>query len=401
MERATDVIPAGDWPQNEQRDCVRLNFDDRFRRRWRFTGAGGLVFLLDLPEARLLNHGDGLRLWSGGYIAVEALPEPLLEVAMADTTALARIAWHLGNRHLPVQLGSGWLRLRADHVIADLLAKLGADPRPIEAPFTPEGGGYGTIAPAAPHHDHSHDHDHNHDHSHDHAPPAEALPQAGAALYRLMTWLSSSYPIGAFSYSHGIEYAVETGLVQDRASLIDWIAAILHQGSGKLDGALLAAAWRAAKADTPAALDHIASLANAWRGTAELALESSAQGTAFVTVTTAAWPDDKLTALSQRHGGKVALPVALGVALAAYVPLADSLTAYLTGFATNLVSAGVRLIPLGQTDGQLTLKALEPVVMRAAAAALSADLNELGMAAPMLDWCSIRHETQYTRLFRS
>ena len=391
MEHVRQVIPAGQWPHNEQLDVVRLSFDDRFRRRWRFTGVGGLAFLLDLPEARLLNQGDGLRLASSGYVAVEALPEPLLEVAMADAAALARIAWHLGNRHLPVQLGAGWLRLRADHVIADLLTKLGAAPRPIEAPFTPEGGGYGNTAPAAPRHDH------------EHAPTSAAAveSQASAALYRVMTWLSSSYPIGAFSYSHGIEYAVEAGLVRDRASLIDWVAAILHRGSGKLDGALLTAAWRAAKADDPAALDHIAELAGAWRGTAELALESSAQGTAFVTVTNAAWPDDKLTALAARHGGKLALPVALGVAMAAHVPLADSLAAYLTGFAANLVSAGVRLIPLGQTDGQLSLAALEPVVARAAAAALIADLDELGSATPMLDWCSMRHETQYTRLFRS
>lgn len=369
---------------------MRLSFDDRFRRRWRFTAAGGLAFLLDLPEARLLNQGDGLRLESGGYVAVEALPEPLLEVAMADSAALARLAWHLGNRHLPVQLGPGWLRLRADHVIADLLTKLGAAPRPIEAPFTPEGGGYGNMAQAAPRHDHEHA-----------LPSAAVETQASAALYRVMTWLSSSYPIGAFSYSHGIEYAVEAELVRDRASLIDWVATILRQGSGRLDGALLAAAWRAAKADDPAALDHIADLAGAWRGTAELALESSAQGTAFVTVTTAAWPDDKLTALAARHGSKLAIPVALGVAMAAHVPLADSLAAYLTGFAANLVSAGLRLIPLGQTDGQLSLAALEPVVARAAAAALIADLDELGMATPMLDWCSMRHETQYTRLFRS
>ena len=224
---------------------------------------------------------------------------------------------------------------------------------------------------------------------------------ASAALYRVMTWLSASYPIGAFSYSHGIEYAVEAGQVGDRAGLIEWVGAILRQGSGRLDGALLAAAWRAAKADDAAQLDHIAELAGAWRGTAELALESAAQGTAFVTVTTAAWPDDHLTALAARHGGKLALPVALGVAMAAHVPLADALAAYLTAFAANLVSAGVRLIPLGQTDGQLSLAALEPVVARAAAAALAADLDELGSATPMLDWCSMRHETQYTRLFRS
>lgn len=393
MERATQVIPAGQWLQDQQRDLVRLTFDDRFRRRWRFTGTGGMVFLLDLPEARLLNHGDGLRLDSGGYVAVEALPEPLLEVAMPDAAALARIAWHLGNRHLPVQLGAGWLRLRADHVIEDLLTKLGAAPRPVEAPFTPEGGGYGNTAPAAPRHDHDHEHA---------LTSATAMEtQASGALYRVMTWLSSSYPVGAFSYSHGLEYAVEAGFVRDRASLIAWVATILRDGSGKLDGALFAAAWRAAKSGDTAILDDIADLAAAWRGTAELALESSAQGTAFVTVTGAAWPDDTLAGLASRHGGKLVFPVAVGVAMAAHVPLADALAGYLTAFAANLVSAGVRLIPLGQTDGQLSIAALESHVSAAVDAATSADLDELGTASPMLDWCSMRHETQYTRLFRS
>ena len=106
MERARHIVPAGQWPLAERRDVVCLTYDDRFRRRWRFTGAGSLEFLLDLPEARLLDHGDGLRLDGGGYVAVEALPEPLLEVTAADADALARIAWHLGNRHVPVQLGA-------------------------------------------------------------------------------------------------------------------------------------------------------------------------------------------------------------------------------------------------------------------------------------------------------
>lgn len=386
MERARHIVPAGQWPQAERRDVLRLTYDDRFRRRWRFTGKGGLEFLLDLPEARVLNHGDGLSLDGGGYVAVEALPEPLLEVTATDADELARIAWHLGNRHLPVQLGAGWLRLRVDHVIEDLLRKLGANVSIIEAPFTPEGGGYS--APAAT--------------PHDHAVPAK-LPSAPAngALYRIMTWLSSAYPVGGFSYSHGIEYAVEVGLVRDRVTLIDWVASILRDGSGRVDGALFAAAWRAAKSNDATALDEIADLAVAWRGTAELALESSAQGTAFVAVTTRAWPDTTLMATAARRDGKLAFPVAAAIAMAQQVPLADALSAYLAAFAANLVGAGVRLVPLGQTDGQLSIAALEPIVAQAAATAMQADLDELGTATPMLDWCSMRHETQYTRLFRS
>lgn len=225
---------------------------------------------------------------------------------------------------------------------------------------------------------------------------------ADAALYRLMTWLSPAYPLGAFSYSHGLEQAVEAGLARDRASLVDWVATVIAAGAGRSDGALLAAAWRAAAADDRAALDDIATLAAAWRGTAETALESRAQGAAFLTTTRIAWPHRLLDELALRHRGEVALPVAVGAAAAAHgVPLASVTTAYLLAFAGNLVSAGVRLIPLGQSDGQRAIAALEPVIAATAEDVLRTPLDEIGTAAPLIDWCSMRHETQYTRLFRS
>lgn len=223
-----------------------------------------------------------------------------------------------------------------------------------------------------------------------------------AALYRLMTWLSPSYPLGAFSYSHGLEYAVETGMVRDRDGLQDWAAMVIAAGAGRSDGALLAAAWCATSADDHAALDEIAPLAAAWRGTAEMALESRAQGAAFLATTRMAWPHLLLDALALRHRGEVALPVVIGVAAAAHgVPLAAALTAYLHAFAATIISAGVRLIPLGQSDGQRVIAALEGVIAAAAADIVQTPLGEIGTAAPLVDWCSMRHETQYTRLFRS
>ncbi len=229
------------------------------------------------------------------------------------------------------------------------------------------------------------------------------MSTAEAALYRLLTWLSPAYPLGAFSYSHGLEYAVEVGLVGDRDSLQEWwVATAVGAGAGRSDAALLVAAWRAARADDRAALDEVVALAAAWRGTAETALESRAQGAAFLATTRAAWPHVLLDALALRHRGELALPVAVGVAAAAQeVPLPAVLTAYLHGFAGNLVSAGVRLIPLGQSDGQLAIAALEGVVAATASAVLATPLEDIGTAAPVLDWCSMRHETQYTRLFRS
>lgn len=222
-----------------------------------------------------------------------------------------------------------------------------------------------------------------------------------AALYRLLTWLSPSYPLGAFSYSHGLEYAVEMGLVRDPGGLERWIATILGAGAGVSDAALFAAAWRAAAVADTACLDAIVALAAAWRGTAEIALEGDAQGAAFLATTRAAWPHAVLDAIAERHT-VVTLPAAVAVAAAVHgVPLAPALTAYLHALAANLVSAGVRLVPLGQSDGQRIIAALERKIAAACSAALATELQSFGTSAPLIEWCSMRHEAQYTRLFRS
>ncbi|HEU0070727.1 MAG TPA: urease accessory protein UreE [Alphaproteobacteria bacterium] len=164
MLRATDVIPAGHWPKGEQRDLVKLGFEDRYRRRRTFTASGGTQFLLDLADVRILNDGDGLKLENGGYVAVEALPEQLMEVEADTAGEFARLAWHLGNRHLPIQVGPNWIRLREDHVIADLLRRLGGRVKMMAAPFTPEAGAYGAVGDG---HGYRHGHDHAAGHSHE------------------------------------------------------------------------------------------------------------------------------------------------------------------------------------------------------------------------------------------
>ena len=223
-----------------------------------------------------------------------------------------------------------------------------------------------------------------------------------AALYRLMTWLSPSYPVGAYSYSHGIEYAVEAGLVHDRDSLRAWVGDAIRRGGGWSDAALLRAAWEATDAEDPGRLDAIVEFAAAWRGSAEMALESGAQGAAFLATTRTAWPHPILDELALRWRNAAMLPVAVGVVAAAHgVALAPALTAYLHAFASNLVSAGLRLIPLGQSDGQRAIAALESDIVAAVDAALTTPLEDIGTASPIIDWCSMRHETQYTRLFRS
>lgn len=220
-------------------------------------------------------------------------------------------------------------------------------------------------------------------------------------LYRLMAWFSPAYPIGAFSYSHGIEMAVEAGYIKTAADLSDWIGEILLHGAGHVDAVLLKVAYESA--GDPAALDDLADLAAAWRGTAETALESGQQGGSFLLVTRAAWGHPDLDAFAARRGEEpVALSIAIGLAAAAHrLDLGAVLAAYLHAFGANLVSAAVRLIPLGQTDGQRALAALMPVTEMAVAKALATKLEDCGTAVPMVDLCSMQHETQYTRLFRS
>ena len=168
LPRATAVRAAGGW-RDKAADSVVLEFDDRHRRRIAMTGVGGLAFLLDLPDAIMLRGGDALALEDGRLVEVVAAPEPLAEARAADPATLARLAWHVGNRHLPVQIMANSLRIRRDHVIEEMLAGLGAKVAQIEAPFDPEGGAYAVHAPAQDHvHDASCGHGHHHHHGHEH-----------------------------------------------------------------------------------------------------------------------------------------------------------------------------------------------------------------------------------------
>ncbi len=229
-----------------------------------------------------------------------------------------------------------------------------------------------------------------------------AEPEAGG-LTRLLAWLSPSFPVGAYSYSHGLEYAVEAGLVRNARDLRAWIETALRHGAGHIDAVLFASAHAAVR--DPARLEDVLTAAAAFRGTAELALESAAQGRAFLATVRAAWPApelDEIAAICRRAGIEPAYAPTVAVACAAHgLPLAPALAAYLHAFAANLVSAGVRLIPLGQTDGQRVIAALEAPIRDAVDAALATTLDEAGTASPVIDLCSMAHETQYTRLFRS
>lgn len=214
------------------------------------------------------------------------------------------------------------------------------------------------------------------------------------ALARLMTWLSPAFPVGAFAYSHGLERAIHDGLIRDRVSLHEWLGALLEQGSAWNDAVLLAEAWRRTGADED--ITEVAELAEAMSGSRERHMETTLQGGAFVDAM-AAWSGEPASG-----EGPVAYPVAVGSAAARHgVDLADALTAYLHAFASNLVQACVRLVPLGQRDGVATLAALERVILRSAQRAAGSTLDDLGSCTIRADILSMNHETQYSRVFRS
>jgi urease accessory protein len=223
-----------------------------------------------------------------------------------------------------------------------------------------------------------------------------------AALYRLMTWLSPAFPVGAFSYSSGIEWAVEAGDIGDAAALRDWLSSVLADGSGFCDGVFLAHAHRAAALGDDAALRDVAELAAAFVPSRERQLETSAQGRAFIDIISAAWNCDGLERMVSCCDGTIVYPVAVGLVSAAHaIPLGPTMHAFFHALPSNWISAAARLVPLGQTDSQRVLASLEPVVAATAKLALQASLDDLGSATFRADLASMRHETQYTRLFRS
>ncbi len=225
------------------------------------------------------------------------------------------------------------------------------------------------------------------------------------ALLRLQSWLSPAFPTGSYSYSHGLEWAVDAGHIHDRKSLVDWLEADLCYGMGRNEAIFFSEASRCTIDDDCARLFEVAELAAVFRTTSEFALESSQQAAACLATLRQVWPDHVLEWLSEilceRHVPP-ALAVVLGVRSAREgIPASLGLPTFLQSYIANLVTAGVRLIPLGQTDGQLAIAELEEAVLVASAEAEKATIDDLGSAAFMVDLASAAHETQYTRLFRS
>jgi urease accessory protein len=225
-------------------------------------------------------------------------------------------------------------------------------------------------------------------------------PFGGSPLLLLQVWLSPAFPVGSFAYSHGLEAAAEAGSVFDASSLREWIADLLRYGSAHNDAIFLAAAYRAAQEAHAGLLADINDLALALCASNERRLETSQLGAAFVTILRAAWPCATLDLLPE--GAEIAYPVAFGAAAAGRaLPLEATLEAFVLAFASALVSAALRCASIGQTDGQRTIADLGDEISACAAFAARSTIADLGGVALRSDIASMRHETQYSRMFRS
>ena len=215
------------------------------------------------------------------------------------------------------------------------------------------------------------------------------------ALLRLMAWLSPAFPVGGFAYSHGLERAVHDGLVTDRQSLAGWLETLLDMGSGWNDAVLFAESWR--RASEGGDLREVAGLAEALAGSRERHMETMLQGAAFLKAASA-WPCQVLDRLPVDCPYCVAVGAISG---GNGVGLAESLSAFLQAFVSNLIQVAIRLGVVGQVDATSLLAGFEPFVVAAAARAAGSSVDDLGGSAFVSDIMAMNHETQYSRLFRS
>lgn len=218
----------------------------------------------------------------------------------------------------------------------------------------------------------------------------------------LQVWLSPSFPVGSFAYSHALEWAASTGRVSDRAAAQVWLGDLIQHGGVRNDALLLAEAWRAVREGDAGRLAAANELAMAMAGSRERHLESSAQGAAFLATIRAAWGSDEIEAVMVGLDGEVAYPIAVGVAAGLRgFELNATLQAFAVSVITNLVCALVRMSAVGQTDGQRIIAALAPMVGALVAEGMNGSLEDLGGAAFVSDIAACAHEVQETRMFRT
>ncbi len=350
-------------------DHISLSYGSRLIRRKRLTSDGGLEFLVNLSETTSLAAGLCFLLDDGRRVEIHASAEALLEIS-GD---LPRLTWHIGNRHAPCQIEPDRLLVQNDHVMRSMLQRLGATIRDVTLPFNPEGGAYG----------HGRTFAHSQGTGHSHGPPMD-----DADILSLTQWLSPAFPIGGFAYSHGLEASIGAGQVTDADSLAKWISTVIRRGSGRADAVLLCAAM------VPAAdFARLSEWAAALSASAERWRETLEQGTAFAATHGSVTGADPTS---------LPLPVAVGRAAATLsLPCGRVAALYLQAFASNLVSAAVRFIPLSQFAGQKVLAGLREDILAVAGEAPSLKPEAITNAVPGADLAAILHETQTVRIFKT
>ena len=382
---------------------LTLSFEQRQRSRQRVTLDDGRAAMLMLARGTVLRGGDRVRAHDGTVVGVVAAPEPVSTVSCPDPHLLARACYHLGNRHIPLQVGAGWLRYQQDHVLDALVHELGLHPAAGSASFEPEAGAYG--------------------HAHGGASGAGARRaidagleagsgfSIGPALLSLLRLSSSSLPVGSFAYSQGMEYAVERGWIGDEATARGWIAGLLRHTQRHQDVPLFARLYRAWEAGDAAGASRWNARLLAARESRELRAEEINVGTALARLLADLGIDRARKGAvfpprPAQEAGEIDPPpgYATMFALAGVewrIPLRDAACGYLWSWCQNQVAAAIKLVPLGQTAGQRILQALIALIPAVVEQALAIEDDDIGFTAPGLALASARHEGQYTRLFLS
>ena len=406
MLKLTEIISSTEAPAA----TLTLSFDQRQRSRLRVTLDDGREAALLLERGTVLRGGCCLGSDDGVIVRVNAAPEPVSTVLCADPHLLARACYHLGNRHIPLQIGAGWVRYQQDHVLDDLVHGLGLHPVAESAPFEPEAGAYG-------HHGHGDTTGNDTEPSHTAKGPDRPDERAalyepghafGPALLSLLRLTSSSLPVGSFAYSQGMEYAVERGWISDEASARAWITGLLRHSQAFQDMPLLLRLYRAWESGNAAELQRWNARLLAAREARELRTEELNVGMALARLLV----DLGVTRAGATSSGQVAMmtdgvppPGYLAMfALACVewnIPPRDAVCGYLWSWCQNQVTAAIKLVPLGQTAGQRILQTLIESIPAAADQAFALEDEDIGFTAPGLALASARHEGQYTRLFLS
>lgn len=412
MERDPVVRITGRWrgPDTGSKATLTLPWSLRRRSRFRASLDDGREAGVWMPRGEVLRDGDRLQGEQGLCVLVRAATEPVAVGRPKSSADMARACFHLGNRHTSLQIDAGSIRFQPDHVLEAMLRSLGVPVRRECRPFDPEPGAYSKGS-------HSHSYSHSHSHSHSHPDPdarrgpgrAPSLPERAVAatpgtegdrrLLSLLRLVSPALPVGAFTGSDGLEYAVDAGWVADEAGARRWIGGRLRDAIARVDVPLLRRFHDAWRMGSERHLARWSDFLRASREADELWRHDQALGRALARLLHG---EGSRAAKSWMEHPGTSFPGSF--ALAAFewgIPLRDAAQGYAFAWCENQVAAAVKLIPLGQTAGQNVLRSVIRDIPEAVSVGLTLEDDAIGASEPGLAIASALHETQHARLFRS